>query len=702
MGRPKNPDPERIVRVKSNIKSIDGAAWEVRIPDGASVIVVGPNASMKSAFTQASSLAVGGYADDLAGRYGVRDGGLLLTMVQGDHLFAEAETSGGHVWRFDVHREGGTVKKSVWTVDGEPVKESQALPVGDVKAVLQMGEAKARPEVLRWMSEAMTLTEVDVRSKLGVSLQARYASIAENLARSGEFASPVDELLAVGAWVKKAMSDAKKEVTTTETLLHGILGGVEAPTEMELSRASQAVQDATSMLEATVRWETASDAGQRLREAQEAAKQWEEEVTRLKEQLQDDSGAPGLDTIPTLLQWIDFGAGIDQCPVCGEHGVADHLRTSSRPHFARRMSEGADTLDGLDDASKCLTSWSREVSRITEQIEAASLSGPKPDVTTEDARKLLSEAQARRYTLVAASAAAEQTKRAKDKITAKSAEAQDLERLVEAVAEATKALLTQTRQRFSEAVSEKLPKSWRSEGVTFDVEVEDNGREVCRVGLRGGSRGSDLRPAMSGAEGEVVAMGISAVISTDGAKGRGGPEAAAAKLRLLIPQDRAWDPATLADACRALGAGPWQSMITSTVRPLRRCPSGWVILQSETMTVDETSGEETPEKVDEPSPTPQATPESSIPEDVQKIADDVLTLAKAANEGDPLACTLTSSRHILRRLREIHRDHGRVKMQQLYEAITGLPPDKKAYGDQLISGIEKKVQMLRRLSPDAS
>lgn len=681
MGRPKNPERERIVRVKSNVKSADGTPWEACIPGGSDVLVVGPNASMKSAFIQAVTLATGGYADDVAGRDGVRDPSLLLTMVQGDRLSTEVETSTGHIWRFEAKRDGGTVKKAVWTLDGAPAVGTDALPVSKVKDVLRMGEAKARPEVLRWMGRVAALTSVDVRSKLGASLQARYVAAVENLGKASKFASPVDEMLAAGAWAKEAAGAAKKEVGIAKTVLSGIAEGAVPPTEMELARALSDVKDATDTLETAARWSPAPDVedlGRQLQEAMEAARQWEERVKSIQSKLQLDDGSPQLDTVPYLLQWIDYGIQVDQCPVCGEPGTADHLRDSSRPHFETMLSKVKEASDDLRDANSCLAGWSNEVRRLTDAIADAGRveRRQKPNVTVEMARQALAEAQARHEALTAAAASAAQVKRAKDKIVAKEAEVQDLEKLVSAVAEATKILLLQSRKRFCDVVSGKLPKSWRDEGIAFDVEVEDRGREVCRVGLRGGPRGLDLRPALSGVEWEVVTMGIAASVSSD-----------ASKLRLLVPSDRAWDPVTLADTCRALGTGTSQSMIASTVRPFRKCPSGWVVLSSETMQVDAKGVEAVPTDKD-------------IPEDVRKIADEVLQLAQAANTGHPESQT-PSNRSVARRLRDLYREHGREKMRQLYTAITGLQPERSAATDSLVADIESTIRKLELHSPDA-
>ena len=92
-------------------------------------------------------------------------------------------------------------------------------------------------------------------------------------------------------------------------------------------------------------------------------------------------------------------------------------------------------------------------------------------------------------------------------------------------------------------------------------------REVCMFGFR---RDGELHTALSGAEWARLTIAV-----------------AAAKLRLtghtgpsvLTPKERAWDPATLASAMRALSDAPGQVLLLSPIKPKGRLPKGWTMVE---------------------------------------------------------------------------------------------------------------------------
>lgn len=691
MGRPKNLEPERIVKILHNVKSPGGEILEVDIPNGANVAVVGPNASMKSALVQALTLATGGYADDVAGRDGVKDGGLLLTMADSNTLSAEARTSLGHVWRFEVSREGDTVKKPIWTRDGKPVKSSSVLTVSTVKEVLKMGEAKARPEVLRWMSETGAVSVTDVRAKFAVTaVRDRYTAIATNLAKAAPFVSPVDELLAVAEWAKKRVKEATSEAAAAEVMISGVPVS-DAPTEADLEAAREAVSEATSVLESaaiSAAGPNREELGERLRRAREAAEQWEKEVCTARDRVlsRRPRGAPPPDTIPVLLQWVTYGVETGICPCCGDRDAADHLRDVVIPFFEEVLRTSESDMVILQDAQSCLVGWSKEVDRLSDEMQhliPEESSSAQVDLAT--ARRLLSEAEERRDAMTSAvSRMADRTKLLA-KVEAKKAEAAEAKRLYDASAEVVKTLLTQLHSRFAEAVTKRLPVAWVDEGICFDVEVEDNGREVCRIGLRGGERGEHLRPALSGAEWEVVTMAVASVLSEDAAKGDGGKAKRDPEIRILVPADRAWDAVTLASVCRALGDGPWQTFLTSTVKPSRKVPSGWVVLS--TGDADEPEASETePAETSTDTTEPRPAPVDELA--AQEAADELLRQA-GINRLD--LDGPGGDRAVARRLRDLHREQGRTKLRELYSVIFGHGPDGMEV-EAVISSISVEVK----------
>ena len=75
-----NTTRPHVGRLVSNLKTIDGRPRTVEL--GPKTLIVGPNGSGKSSIQQSLQLALNGSADDLVGRDGVRDNGLLLAHVR--------------------------------------------------------------------------------------------------------------------------------------------------------------------------------------------------------------------------------------------------------------------------------------------------------------------------------------------------------------------------------------------------------------------------------------------------------------------------------------------------------------------------------------------------------------------------------------------------------------------------------------------
>ena len=121
-------------RVTSNLKSPTGEDWSVEL--GQKTLILGSNTSRKSAVLQAVELAVSGAADDIVGRYGVRDPGLLLTLAPEDKLHSVASFSDESMDEasFAVERSGARVKKPLHSA---PFDARHVMPNRLVRAALE-------------------------------------------------------------------------------------------------------------------------------------------------------------------------------------------------------------------------------------------------------------------------------------------------------------------------------------------------------------------------------------------------------------------------------------------------------------------------------------------------------------------------------------------------------------------------------------
>jgi hypothetical protein len=130
--------------------------------------------------------------------------------------------------------------------------------------------------------------------------------------------------------------------------------------------------------------------------------------------------------------------------------------------------------------------------------------------------------------------------------------------LKEAMENAMALTLEKSLAAFIEKVQSYLPKT-----DTFDLRLRDGEREVVQFGL---VRDGVLHTALSGAEwARVTAAMASACVGDD-------------KFAVIIPEERAFDPATLKDVMISLGESIHQVILTSPVAP-KSVPKGWTVVK---------------------------------------------------------------------------------------------------------------------------
>lgn len=175
--------------------------------------------------------------------------------------------------------------------------------------------------------------------------------------------------------------------------------------------------------------------------------------------------------------------------------------------------------------------------------------GPSPELLA--ARSCLSAARQLR-------AAWDAARTAEDRALAFEREAVEWSQLVEALGLALGRLVEKTRVAFEARVQAHLPASDR-----FGIDLLDGEREVLRVGLR---RDGRLHAALSGAEWARVTAALALAVAPAG------------EPAIVCPEERAFDPDTLASVLDAFGACSAQVVVTSPVAP-SRVPEGWTVIR---------------------------------------------------------------------------------------------------------------------------
>jgi len=117
-------------------------------------------------------------------------------------------------------------------------------------------------------------------------------------------------------------------------------------------------------------------------------------------------------------------------------------------------------------------------------------------------------------------------------------------------------LLDNAKSNFVEAVQKYLPETFN-----FGLNILEN---RCEIGFQ---NGKGLNTALSGAEWVSMILALSAAFSTKGKD-----------LSVITPEERAYDPVTLAAIMKSLQKSESQVILTSTVMP-SEVPDGWTVVE---------------------------------------------------------------------------------------------------------------------------
>lgn len=526
-----------IERLVSNLKTDDGRPRTVDL--GAKTLIVGPNGSGKSSIQQSLQLALNGSADDLVGRDGVRDNGLLMSMVSSERLSIHAKTSAGEDYVF-IAKDSG---RPAHDVPGEAF-----LPLHAVREVLEGSAATARKAFLAWA--ATDVSSGDVEEMVPAIYQAKYKDISVSVGRGK---NPVDALLATLEYVAKRQRDAAKEATGAEALLSGMTQDLdEAPTEQDLEEARRASGDAAMRLS-------------RMQSVQTQHASMLAKIAGLREQLaaprpvmppqvgaQDREFYGGM----AAAGRIAVTRGLDACPMCSSAVGSAHLKACADFY--------ADTLASLPPPMPApivpdYDGIQRRINELAQEVAALDM-----DLVDADANTVQAEATAAQDRYLALRATADKwtsLKRARDTVAEMTRESETYKGMKKELESVVGGLLKRVADTFVARVQAFMPAGW-----TFGLMLEDGGKESFRLGLVSGRK---LRAALSGAEWATVTCAIAMALTSGAPAGR--PV-------LVMPEDRGWDADTLSKVLTAWSSFDGQVVIGTPTKP-KKVPKGWTVIE---------------------------------------------------------------------------------------------------------------------------
>ena len=522
-------------------------------------LILGHNGAGKDAILNTVALALTGIADDVIGRDTVKDAALIVTLGDSSGVNVKARLSTGTLCEYEaVRAPDGTAKK--------PVHRNvypDAYPLRAVRDALTASADKARAFLLAQVSGM--ITDDDVERALLPATHGTYAKAARNALG----ATPVDRLLSVHATAKKRATDATTQAEgvdqsirrTADTLGAEPLAIDVEEARMRAEQARAALFDANGPdvrgLHATAN--AAVTAYQRAKQ----------DAERLRADAGTDAATAGqragqMDALLQSARW-HVHKGQHACALCAspvpQGPAAFEARIADIEHalsvWTQRASADADARSAENEAARL----KGVAVAALDRFEAAGGWTALSSAQNADGLRATYEAAQADYTRVQSAASAWATVRTfRAQHTALLEEAADMRALRESTTNAIGNLLDRAADAFAARVQRYLPAS-----DVFALRLRDGDREVCRFGFL---RDGQLHAALSGAEWSRCLTAIAAAVAENA-----NPDHPI----LLVPPERAFDPATLTAVLDAWKDAPGQVLIASPVAPTR-VPDGWTVV----------------------------------------------------------------------------------------------------------------------------
>jgi len=536
---------EYITQVTSNIKSPDGKDWTTKL--GPKTLIVGPNGSGKSARVNAIELALTKRVSDVAGRRTLAKPIELLTLAPGGPVKASCRLSGGASAICEVHpKEGGGAKTpSHLLPDG--VDPETVLTIRPLTEAILGNPATARKFFLAQAETA--IRDSDVVKRIRESRQQDYQQAMD---KAPEGLGPVQKLLWIIELCKRRKSDLEGEHRAQEQYVSVAAGKESAlPTDSQFDEVTKAIQAEES----------------RIYDA--AWKYWTERIAQadgnlhlLRDALRRIQSAGDNHEVVAAVRLIletSLRKALGVCPICESTVSTERLQVqfAAFQQYEQQMQTPTVPVSTAGPMTQV------QIEDLIRQWEADRAFGVRWQAEAEQGlanlapTDRLQELRLQLQRLEDAKRLWEGQQGAREKLSELGQQIARWTDLGMACESTVKSLLESSVGAFETRVQKLLPK-----GDAFRLQLDDNGRDVFRMGF-GAPWG--LKTALSGAEWARLMVALAGACQGDG-------------LRVLIPEERAYDPETLQQILMALRDAKGQVILTSPVPPKGRKLKGWTYI----------------------------------------------------------------------------------------------------------------------------
>jgi hypothetical protein len=558
-----------VTRVESNLKG--GIAADL----APFTLIVGRNGARKTAIVASVELALTGVVSDVIGRASVGTTGanawMIADMAPPDAgPVAAARLSSGVVSTCEAKRTDGGIGRA---------KAQNTFPDAFPLRTVREKLAGSPDTIRQWLLERATgdITQADILARLpGDDLRAAYG-VAASAAIPGM--APVGVLLAIIEQSAKRAREAKKrgdEQDSYASTRAAELGP--EPTAADLASAQAAV-DA---------WAPLPDVGalRATMDSQIAAFDVAKaEYVKLSATITpaDADLAAKIDALKPVADAARWhaGKGHTSCVVCGTAGIAPAAFAARAQGIdavvAESTAQVAATVRVRAAHQQAQTASQRALDAVAAYEAAVAVVATRGAATSEDPR--LRHQRIATLATGWASVRAAQARATQERDAAAGAEA-----LHAACLRAVRSLVDSARDAFVARVQRFLPAS-----DVFELRLKEGDRDVCRVGFL---RNGQLHTALSGAEWARLCLALAC------ATAKIDPSAPT----VIVPEERAFDPHTLADTLRAIRDGatalgvPVQVLWTSPILPASPV-DGWAVVDLRDAADRESPAQATPAPV---------------------------------------------------------------------------------------------------------
>lgn len=530
-----------VKQVKSNLKR------GVDVTLGRYTVLVGHNGAGKSSVIQALQLAADGAVRDAEGREELRTLAALARFFPTDakEVYATVTLSDDTT---HMHWEAKRTKTGLKV--GEVRRPAVVVfPVQKVQDLLASDEKKVRA----WLSQNVLgrLTKDNVISVLSPE---EGKHVSRLITQKG-----LDlDWNVIAAAAKSEATALRRDATTKEKTIDQLSEGAATPlSEQEREAIKKQLAGLNNEI-AAARGKTQADKDRLGVEVQNLAQRYDvldAEVAQAdtSEGL-SHSAVSQLRQLSGLIETHVRTFGSKVCEVCGTDAADGRILT--------RRSEIAGLLD-VHKRAVAVLSRQDEMTQLLQKLEVAVPQWRSFEVVD------VAPLERRRDELLNSLAAANSAERTwasirecKAEVGTLRAQANSLTAAAETLARVGQERLEKSIRAFEQAVSQFLPN-----GEDLGVDID-----AGRLGFR---RDGQVHTALSGGEWSSLLLALAAWETTHNK-----PPAGA--VVVLTPEDRAWDPDTLAAVMNALygvGDAHYQVILMSTVPPSRHNPDEWTVVE---------------------------------------------------------------------------------------------------------------------------